>query len=132
MINRTVLQGRLCADPELRYTNTGVSVCSFRLAWSEKMKEAENKLFIGCVAWRSTAELLSKWFRKGQEVIVEGKIETRDWKDKGGNPRSSIELTVEHVHFCGQVNSKKAEETAQWESVQYQKLSDSDDGNLPF
>jgi len=101
MINRTVLQGRLCADPELRYTQAGVPVCSFRIAWSEKYKETETKLFLACTAWRGIGEMVSKYFKKGQEIAVEGKLSTRAWQDRDGNNRSAVELTVDNASFCG-------------------------------
>lgn len=101
MLNHFTIQGRLIADPELRTTQSGTSVCSFRVAWSEKYKDTETKLFIGCSAWRGTGEMIAKYFSKGKEILLEGKLSTRDWKDKEGNDRQSIELTVERAHFCG-------------------------------
>lgn len=101
MINRTVLQGRLCADPELRRTNSDIPVASFRVAWSEKYKETETKCFLPCSAWRNTGEFVSKYFHKGQEIVVEGQLSTREYKDRDGNNRSVLELTVEKAHFCG-------------------------------
>lgn len=104
MVNYCVLQGRLCADPELRHTQSGVPVCSFRVAWSEKYKETETKLFLDCTAWRGTGELIAKHFVKGKEIVVEGKLSTREWQDDG-NKRTKIEMTVERVHFCGSKQS---------------------------
>lgn len=101
MLNHTVVQGRLCADPELRRTQSGVAVCTFRVAWSKKYKETETKLFLTCVAWRTTGEFVEKYFRKGQEIVVEGELSIRDWTDRGGNKRQTNELTVSQVHFCG-------------------------------
>jgi len=101
MVNQTILQGRLCANPELRETQSGVKVCSFRVAWSEKYKEKETKLFLSCTAWRSTGEFVHKYFSKGQEIAVEGKLSTREWEDKEGNKRSTVELAVDKAHFCG-------------------------------
>ena len=101
MLNNVTIQGRLCADPELRTTQSGVSVCSFRVAWSEKIKENEQKLFLSCTAWRSTGEIVSKYFTKGKEIIVDGKLITRSWQDKNGNDRQTNELQVNNVHFCG-------------------------------
>jgi len=101
MINRSILQGRLCADPELRTTQSGVSVCSFRVAWSEKYKENETKLFLPCTAWRGLGDMVSKYFSKGQEIVVEGKLSTRDWTDRDGQKRTSVEMTVDNVSFCG-------------------------------
>ena len=101
MLNRTTLQGRLAAEPELRTTQSGVSVASFRVCWSEKYKETETKLFLNCTAWRGTGELVSKYFHKGQEIVVEGQLQTREWEDRDGGKRSTVELTVDKAHFCG-------------------------------
>lgn len=137
MVNHTILQGRLCADPELRTTQSGVSVCSFRVAWSEKYKETETKLFLSCTAWRGTGEMVSKYFRKGQEIVVEGKLSTRDWEDRDGNKRSSVEMTVERVHFCGPKQSEgcnaplPASAPVNVSAENLTELND-DDGELPF
>ena len=101
MINRTILQGRLCADPEMRRTNSGTAVCSFRVAWSETVKDREKKLFLNCVAWQGTAEMICKYFCKGKELAVEGRLSTREYDDRDGNRRSVTEMTVDRVHFCG-------------------------------
>ena len=101
MLNKTTLQGRLVRDPETRTTQSGVSVASFTVAWSEKYKETETKCFLPCAAWRNTGEFVQKYFSKGQEIVVEGQLSTREWTDKEGNKRSSIELTVDKAHFCG-------------------------------
>lgn len=109
MINRLVLQGRLTKDPELRHTNAGTPVCSFTIAWSEKYKEIETRLFMPCTAWKALGEMVSRNFVKGKEIAVEGKLHTRDWEDKAGNKRQSIELTVDKVHFCGSRESHISE-----------------------
>ena len=102
MINKTILQGRLVAAPELKQTTSGVAVASLTVAWSEKYKDIETKCFLRCVAWRGTAEFLCKYFGKGQELIVEGKMATREWQDKdSGQKRNINELVVDTVHFCG-------------------------------
>lgn len=100
-INKTIIQGRLTRDPELRSTNTGKPVCSFNIAWSEKFKDTEQKVFLTCVAWDKNAEFASKHFAKGQECVVEGKLFARKFTDKSGNDREIIELNVERMHFCG-------------------------------
>ena len=94
MVNRMILQGRLCSDPELRRTNSGTAVCSFRVAWSEKVKDRETKLFLPCVAWQSTAEMICKHFAKGKEIVVEGKLSSREYEDNSGNKRTVVELTA--------------------------------------
>lgn len=126
MLNHMTLQGRLCDEPEMRTTQSGTPVCSFRVAWSEKYKERETKLFLSCTAWGSTGEMISKYFSKGKEIVVEGKLSTRDWEDKQGNKRSSVELTVERVHFCGPKDgSAPASAPATFTEID-------DDGQLPF
>lgn len=101
MLNKTMVQGRLVADPEMRTTPSGVAVCSFRVAWSETYKEHEKKLFLACTAWRGLGEMIGKYFHKGKEIIVEGALETEEYTDKEGNKRSAVKLTVDKAHFCG-------------------------------
>jgi single-strand DNA-binding protein len=101
MINKAILQGRLVADPELRQTQSGVPVASFKIAWSEKYKDTETKCFLPCTAWRGTGEFVNKYFSKGQEIAVEGQLITRSFDDKEGNKRSVTELIVDKAHFCG-------------------------------
>lgn len=139
MINHTVLQGRLTKDPEMRQTNSGVSVCSFTVAWSEKHKETETQLFMNCTAWRSTAEFIDKYFAKGREIAVEGKLVTRKWTDKEGNNRSTTELNVENVHFCGKKaenddNASTGNNTAEnsFTANSFADISDETEENLPF
>lgn len=135
MLNHMTLQGRLCADPELRNTQSGVSVCSFRVAWSEKYKETETKLFLNCTAWRGTGEMVSKYFSNGKEIVVEGKLSTRDWTDKEGGKRTTNEMTVERVHFCGPKDNAASDFHPAGVPVDvcaddFQEIED--DGELPF
>ena len=132
MINHMTLQGRLTRDPELRHTNSGVPVCSFTVAWSEKYKEQETKLFMPCTAWRATGEMVSRNFFKGKEIAVEGKLSTRDWTDNEGNKRQAIELSVDRVHFCGpkEGSGGNAPEPSAPQTQNFTELND--DGELPF
>ena len=100
MINNTCFQGRLVSDPELRTTQSGVSLLNFTVAWSEKYNEIERKCFLSCTAWRQTAEFISRYFKKGQEIALEGKLLTESW-EKDGQKQSKTVLSVEHAHFCG-------------------------------
>ena len=104
-INHLVLQGRMVADPEQKTTNSGIQVVNFRIAWSEKYKEKENKLFIECKAFGAQAEFLCKYFKRGQEIAVEGKLNTEEWENQQGEKRSKIVLVVSNVHFCGKKES---------------------------
>ena len=101
MLNRTVFHGRMVADPELKHTTSDIAVLSFRVAWSKKYKEKETKCFLSCTAWRNNAEFIAKYFTKGQEIIVEGELNTREWEGNDGQKHSVIELAVEQAHFCG-------------------------------
>ena len=133
MLNHAIVQGRLVADPEMRSTQAGVSVCSFRVAWSEKYKETETKLFLSCTAWRATADLICKHFHKGKEIVVEGKLSTREWEDKEGRKCSSVEMTVDKVHFCGSKNDGGQASGGYSAPTPDVDANDfSDDGKLPF
>ena len=126
MVNRLILQGRLCSDPERRATQNGTTVCSFRVAWSEKVKDRETKLFLPCVAWKGTAELICTHFTKGKEIIVEGKLSSREYEDKTGNKRTVVELTADKVHFCG------SKDATQKPTQTFTEISEDDGGDLPF
>ena len=101
MLNKVVFQGRFTADPELKQTQSGVSYCKFTTAWSEKYKEVETQCFLECSSWRQNAEFISKYFKKGDQVIVEGRLVTNKWQDKDGNNRTTIVCEVDKCHFCG-------------------------------
>lgn len=132
MVNHMTLQGRLTRDPELRQTTGGVSVCSFTVAWSEKYKDRETKLFMPCTAWRATGEMISRNFSKGREIAVEGSLSTREWTDNEGGKRSVIELTVDRVHFCGPkpAEGSNAPESPSPNNQDFMDLNE--DGELPF
>lgn len=104
MLNRSILMGRLTADPELRQTPNGISVLSFTIAvdraYSGKSGERQTD-FINLVAWRNTAEFISRYFKKGQMIAVDGSIQTRSYTDKQGNRRTAFEVLVDTVSFCG-------------------------------
>ena len=101
MLNHVAIQGRMVADPELKDTNSGTKVVNFRLAWSEKFKDRETKLFLECKAFGGLAEHVCKYFTKGQETVVEGKLNTEEWKSKEGENRSKIVLVLSGINFCG-------------------------------
>lgn len=103
MLNKIFLQGRLVADPELRHTQNGVAVASFRIAVDRDFKDRETGErkadFINIVAWRQTAEFVSRFLAKGRLVIVEGKLQTRDYTDRDGNRRYATEVVADNVYF---------------------------------
>ena len=102
MLNHIVLMGRLARDPELRRTQSGVSVTSFRLACDRDFRTQSGEKetdWIDVVAWRGTAEFVSKYFQKGRMAIVEGRLQTRDWTDKEGNKRTAVEVVADNIYF---------------------------------
>ena len=131
MLNHYTLQGRLVRDVELRRTQSGTPVASFTLAWSEKYKNNERQLFMPCVAWNNTAEAMSRYFQKGQEVLVEGYLTTRSWNDKEGNKRETVELTVDRMHFCGPKQGGTSGQDYQAIRQDFQELAE-EEGDLPF
>lgn len=103
MLNKIVLMGRLTRDPELRRTDSGIAVASFTLAcdrdYSGKDGAEKQTDFVDIVAWRHTAEFVSKYFAKGRMAVVSGRLQIRLWTDKEGNKRRSAEIVAESVYF---------------------------------
>ena len=103
MLNHIVNMGRLTRDPDLRKSGTGLSVASFSIAVDRdfKSKDSTEKEtdFIDCVAWRSTADFVSKYFTKGRMAVVSGRLQIRSWNDKEGNKRRSAEVVADNVYF---------------------------------
>lgn len=103
MLNKVFLQGRLVADPELRHTNNGVAMASFRVAVDRDFKDKESGQrkadFVTVTAWRQTAEFVSRHFTKGRVAIVEGKLQVREFNDKDGNRRSVTEVVADNIYF---------------------------------
>ena len=147
MLNKILLQGRLVADPELRHTQSGTAIASFRLAVDRDFKDkgtGERKAdFINVVAWRQTGEFVSRFFSKGRMAIVEGKLQTRDYTDRDGNRRYATEVVADNVYF----GDSKHEDApgARRESIPdaaykydpndpsaFESVTDIDDGELPF
>ena len=117
MLNKVILMGRLTADPELRYTQTSIPVASFTLAVDRSYSKDEKVTdFIDVVAWRNTAEFVSKWFQKGRMAIVSGRLQVRNWTDKEGGKRRSYEVLAEEVFFG---EPKRGDDGPRTQSQQY-------------
>ena len=104
MLNCAVIMGRLTADPELRTTSSGISVTSFSVAVDRsyvRPGEERQTDFINVVAWRQTAEFVTRYFRKGSMIAVQGSIQTRNYEDKTGAKRTAVEIVADNVSFCG-------------------------------
>lgn len=139
MLNKIFLQGRLVADPELRNTPSGAAVATFRIAVDRDFKNKEtgekNTDFVTIVAWRATAEFVSRYFTKGRMAIVEGRLQMRNYTDREGNKRTAAEVVADHVYFGDSRPSEGCNAPDQGTSGpardQFAELSD-DDGGLPF
>ena len=150
MLNRIIIMGRLTRDPELRRTQTGTPVASFALAVDRDIKNKQTGEretdFIDVVAWRNTAEFVSKFFTKGRMAVVEGRLQMRDWTDKEGNKRRAAEVVADQVYFGDSKREDGADAYAHAYTDTYTRantygsqntaggfaeLTD-DDGELPF
>lgn len=104
-LNRITLQGRLVADPEMRYTQSGIAVASFRLAVDRDYKDKEigerKADFFNVTAWRGTADFVCKYFHKGDQTVVDGKLQNSEYTDKDGNTRVSAQVILDSIYFCG-------------------------------
>lgn len=104
MLNVVAIMGRLVADPELRTTPAGHSVCSFRIACDRSyVQQGQQRQadFIDIVAWRQQADFVSKYFKKGSMIAVEGSLQTRNYQDKNGNSRTAVEVVANNISFAG-------------------------------
>ena len=103
MLNQVTIMGRLCADPELRHTQSGIAVCNARIAverdYADQSGERQTDFF-DVAAWRGTAEFLCKYFPKGRKVVLDGRLQTRSWTDREGHKRVTVEIVAESVYFA--------------------------------
>lgn len=136
-VNKTILGGRMAADPELKQTSGGISVCSFRLAVNRKYsKDGEQTAdFINCQAWRQTAEFICKYFHKGSSICICGSIQTRTWTDNNGQKRFATEVVADEALFVDSKNesveqSQPATPYTTEGTPNFQEVNPGDD--LPF
>lgn len=134
MLNKVFMQGRLVADPELRRTQNGVAVSSFRIAVDRDFKDKSGERqadFVNVIAWRSTGEFVSKFFSKGRMAIVEGKLQTRSYEDRDGNKRTATEVVADNIYFGDSKRDQEPEKEPEFHPPQFTEYQD-DDGKLPF
>lgn len=139
MFNLVVLTGRLTADPELKTTPNGISVTTFSIAVDRRYRSGEERQtdFINVVAWRQSAEFITKYFKKGNLIGIEGSIQTRKYQDKNGNNRTAFEVVVNNVQF---VESKRDSSPTDATPASFSNadvndfadLGDATDDDLPF
>lgn len=131
MLNKIVVMGRLTRDPELRRTQSGLSVTSFSVACDRDFKNQSGEKetdFIDCVAWKGTADFVSGYFFKGSMAVVDGRLQLRDWEDKDGNKRRSAEVVANRVYFG---EGKKSSEPKDPANPGGFTMMDEDDGDQP-
>lgn len=141
MLNSIIIMGRLTADPELRSTSSGLSVSSFTVAVDRNyVRTGEEKKtdFINVVAWRQQADFVSKYFRKGSMIAVQGSLQTRNYEDKNGNKRIAYEIVAEQISFCGSKSESGTYNNEASNASSYNNSSADDfssvvdDDDLPF
>ena len=119
MLNHITIMGRLTRDPELRYTQSQTPVASFTLAvdrdFGNRDGGEKQTDFIDCVAWRSTAEFVNKYFQKGSMAVVSGRLQIRDWTDREGGKRRSAEVVVDNIYF-GESRRRDSSEGSSYDS----------------
>lgn len=137
-LNLWVGTGRLARDPELKQTQSGVSVCNFTIAVDRDYKNGDEKVtdWVDVVCWRGTAEFVHKYFSKGRMATVSGSLQSKKWKDKEGNNRTSWEVQAQNVYFAdskrdGDSGSGGSSPAPASPDGTYEDLGD-DDGQLPF
>lgn len=140
--NRVILGGRITADIEQKQTPNGVAVCNFSIAVNRKYSNNSEQQtdFINCQAWRTTAEFISKYFRKGSSICVVGQIQTRSWTDNNGNKRHATEVIVDEALFVDSKNDTQGAETANpntyipdaYKTPVTPNYEDAGDDDLPF
>ena len=139
MLNKVILMGRLTADPELKHTPSNVAVCSFSLAVNRSFNKDETDFF-DIVAWRNTAEFVSKYFTKGQQMALSGRLQTRTWEDRNGSKRKTVEVVADEVFFADSKRERGQATPAREEALPFDfgdagafsEIDDEDSGNLPF
>lgn len=128
MVNEVIYQGRLTKDPELKSTQSGISTLLFNVAWSNKYKDVETKCFLLCRAWRQTAEFISTYFKKGQEIIIVGHLETQKWDDD----KEVTLCMVDRAHFAGSKATTLRDEAPKPSPDEFMDIPDDVDEELPF
>ena len=140
MLNQIFIMGRLARDPEVRHTQSGVTVCSFTLAVDRDIKDkqtGERKTdWIPVTAWRGTADRISRYVHKGDSIVVVGRLEIQEWTDRQGNKRTTPNVSAENVHFTGGRRQETAQSYQRQEHEDQQEQNfeelDDDQTELPF
>lgn len=140
-LNKIIVMGRIVNDIELKKTQSGIEVCSFKVACDRDFKSADGNKecdFIPVVAWRNTASFLAKYFGKGRMIVVDGKLQSRQWTDKNNNKRTEWEIQAENVYFADSKQSNSGIQSSgvanenTHNNVEFTEEDDFSEENLPF
>lgn len=134
-LNKVVLAGRLTADAELKQTPSGVSVCNFTLAVNRrysKENEQQQADFISCIAWRNTAEFISRYFKKGSALCIVGSVQTRSWTDSNNQKRYATDIVVDEAMFVDGKNDSQETEAPNFNTEAPNFTEMHQDEKLPF
>lgn len=135
-MNITILKGRLTSTPELKYTQSNTPVTSFTLAVDRRYKQENGPTadFISCVAWNKTADFITKYFNKGQEMLAKGEIQVRTYTDKQGVKKYIAEVVINEVDFCGPKHQTDTAEQSDEQPADSQQdfVEVTGDDDLPF
>lgn len=133
MLNKVIIMGRLVRDPELRHTKSNVSVCTIRIACDrdykgeDKNREAD---FVDVVAWRHTADFISKYFTKGRLIVVEGRLQSSSWTDQEGRTHYAMDIKADSAYFG---DSKHVPDSGtEAKPVEFKEEAEVEEGELPF
>ena len=140
-LNKVILMGHMPADPELKQTTSGISVCSFSIGVNRRFSKADQGQqsvdFINIVAWRQQAEFVSRYFKKGSSIVICGSIQTRNWTDNNGQKRYVTEVVADEVSFgapaaASQANTERAQQGQSYTPTAYGAPSFSSTGSADF
>lgn len=142
-VNKAILIGNLGSDPELKYTPNGIAVASFSLATNERRQDKDGNYkdhteWHKIVAWRKLAETVGEYLKKGSQVYIEGKIQTRSWEDQNGNKRYQTEIVAQNLQMLGRrpgdmsSHDETMSEPVNEESGSVRDKDDDEDSDLPF
>ena len=132
MTNVCILKGRLCREPELTTTSSGMSVCRIRIAVPRRDKQSGTD-FVTCTAFKNQAEFLNKYFSKGQEILIQGSLRINQWEGDDGVRREGCEVLINNIDFCGaKQDSKLAEQNERAQTVEPVPFTNLPDEDLPF
>lgn len=133
-MNSIIIKGRLTADPELKYTQSNTAVTSFSVAVNRRFVQEgqQDTDFFNVTAWSKTAEFITKYFKKGQEILIQGRLQQHSWETESGEKRYAVDIVAEQVEFCGSKSQSEGEPENVNQAELEVKTVDGNGDDLPF